>query len=283
MPLVSIIIPTFNSARYLRATLDSVQAQRFRDFDVVLVDNCSTDDTVEMARSYGKYFPVTVKVERSTQAEAKNIALGLVRGDFIAFLDSDDLWGPAFLEKQIAFLQANPAFAMSHCYVEVIDEQGVVSHIRHEGRLPASGDCYRALYEHCWITLSSCLMRRSLFDGGLRFPDKPRVRAGAAEDWRLFFRIAKDHAIGLLDDVMVQYRRSSTNVSSMANWRGIPEDVPTLELVLADPVYWEEKITRKEVRTYLAQAAKSNADYWRGQGFYRRWLWFSAKAVRYRL
>jgi len=279
MPLVSIIIPTFNSARFLKATLDSVAAQTFRDFDVVVVDNHSTDGTKEIATAYRAHFAVQFIEEKSTQAEAKNIGLRHARGDLISFLDSDDLWDPEFLSEQVRFLGVHPEYAMSHTYVEVIDEQGRVSHVRHEGRLPPSGDCYEALFAHCWITLSSVVMRRSLIDrDGLTFPDKPRMRAGAGEDWRFFLLVAKDHPVGLINRVLVRYRRSSTNVSSMSDWRGIPEDLPTLELIIHDPRYWRGRLKKRDVRRYARLAARANASYWWGQGFRGRWLWFTVRA-----
>ncbi|MCD7983653.1 MAG: glycosyltransferase, partial [Desulfovibrio sp.] len=107
VPAVSVIMNCLNSARDLRAALDSLMAQSFEDFEVIFWDNGSTDDSPAIARSYGprlRYFRGEKTVPLGA---ARNLALAQARGRYLAFLDCDDLWRPQKLEKQVALFEAN--------------------------------------------------------------------------------------------------------------------------------------------------------------------------------
>ena len=108
--LVSIITPTFNCEKFIAETILSVQAQTYQDWELLIVDDCSTDKTVEIISSFQekdsriKYFYNTTN---KGSAISRNIALQNAKGKWIAFLDSDDLWHPEKLEKQIEFMKKN--------------------------------------------------------------------------------------------------------------------------------------------------------------------------------
>lgn len=124
--LVSIIVPVYNSEQYLKETMDSVLAQTYWNWEMLLVDDCSTDTSAEIIRSYLaqddriRYIPLTTN---SGAAVARNTALEASRGRYIAYLDADDLWFPKKLERQIAFLQENNV-AFSCCAYEKIAQDG---------------------------------------------------------------------------------------------------------------------------------------------------------------
>lgn len=117
-PLVSIIIPTFNRAQCVRRALDSVFAQTFRDFEVVVVDDGSTDDTVEILKSYGAQIRLLCQPNGGASA-ARNTGLQAARGKWIAFLDSDDQWRPEKLAVQWEFaLKYGATVCFSRCVAE---------------------------------------------------------------------------------------------------------------------------------------------------------------------
>lgn len=113
-PTVSVITPAFNAAPYVRESLDSVVAQTFKDFEVIVVDDGSTDETAAIADWYAQRDPRIRVIRQSNHgiAAARNVAIAHARGRFFALLDSDDLWFPRYLEEQVAILQRHPDVAV---------------------------------------------------------------------------------------------------------------------------------------------------------------------------
>ncbi|EOP70693.1 N-acetylgalactosaminyl-diphosphoundecaprenol glucuronosyltransferase [Bacillus cereus VDM006] len=124
--LVSVITPSYNSSPFIKETIESVQAQSYSNWEMIIVDDKSTDDSVHVIKQYIEKDP-RIKLITLTQnvgaARARNIALKEAQGDYIAFLDSDDLWLPTKLKEQVAFMQ-NGNLAFSFTSYSLIDEQG---------------------------------------------------------------------------------------------------------------------------------------------------------------
>src|SRR5438105_4238356 len=127
VPAVSVIIPFYNAARFVRETLESVFAQIFRDFEIVCVDDGSTDDSLaiiaDAASAHGQAVRV-VRGPRGGNPMAKNRGAGEARGQYLAFLDADDLWYPRKLQQQAEVLEKNPQAVLVHCDFDEIDEAG---------------------------------------------------------------------------------------------------------------------------------------------------------------
>lgn len=126
-PLVSIVTPNYNGAKYLRETLESVLAQTYTNWELIVVDDGSTDDSLELVRSFDEpRFRVFVNERNSGAAVSRNVAIEAARGKYIAFLDGDDLWDEKKLERQIAFMQEkDAAFCFTHYYVDKPNGRGV--------------------------------------------------------------------------------------------------------------------------------------------------------------
>lgn len=146
--LVSIIMPSYNTAKYITESINSVIRQTYENWELIIVDDCSNDNTEEIVNSFLrderiKYF----KNERNSGAAiSRNKALREAKGRWIAFLDSDDLWGPEKLEKQINFMEKNNYF-FSYSYYQEIDEQGKNLGIEIQGpkKITKFG-----MYNYCW-------------------------------------------------------------------------------------------------------------------------------------
>src|SRR6267142_4272392 len=121
-PLVSVVIPNYNCGRFLAETLESVFAQTYPNVEVIVVDDGSTDDSLNVLESFAARVRVVRQANQGVSA-ARNAGIRESRGAFVAFLDADDLWHPEKLTKQIAVF-ANPAVGLVYCAVEYIDEQG---------------------------------------------------------------------------------------------------------------------------------------------------------------
>ena len=109
--LVSIIMPSYNTAKYIKASIDSVLAQTYPYWELIIVDDCSTDETDEVVAAYTDERIRYIKNEKNSGAAvSRNRALREAKGRWIAFLDSDDVWLPEKLEKQISFMKNNGYF-----------------------------------------------------------------------------------------------------------------------------------------------------------------------------
>ena len=198
-PEVSVIIPTYNRRAMLLEAIDSVHAQSIREFELIVVDDGSTDGSAEHLKGLAK----TVRVERIEHrgpAAARNHGVALARAPLIAFLDSDDLWLPAKLERQLAFMRASPDCAISQTN-EIWIRKGrrVNPGLRHRKR---AGDIFIDSLRTCLISMSATMMRTELFRSLGGFDEM----MDAAEDYDLWLRILIDHEAGLLDEPLVTRR-----------------------------------------------------------------------------
>ena len=182
MPTVSVVIPSHNRALFLKEAIDSVLAQDFEDFELIVIDDGSTDTTHELLKSYPRASLVT-KDHRGVSA-ARNAGIAQATGRFIAFLDSDDLWMARKLTAQIAFFKSHPHALI--CQTEEIwmrRGKRVNPKMRH--RKP-SGMIFERSLELCLVSPSAVMMRRGLFDEVGWFDET----LPACEDYDLWLRIA---------------------------------------------------------------------------------------------
>ena len=156
-PLISIIMNCYNSKKFLKEALDSVYAQTYKNFEIIFWDNASTDDSGEIAQSYGekvKYFRGEVNVPLG---EARNLALAKVSGDLIAFLDCDDLWFPTKLEKQKEKF-SNEKVGLVYTDTIFFNEDGDVKQLYKDGNFP-SGTCFETLFADYFLSLETVMIR----------------------------------------------------------------------------------------------------------------------------
>jgi glycosyltransferase involved in cell wall biosynthesis len=273
-PLVTVVIGTYRREAYIRRTLDSVFAQDWPALQIIVVDDASDDRTVDILREYGDRIELVVLPENSRRpAVPRNVALKRARGEFIAFLDSDDLWKPGKIRRQVEHLQANPDLMLLHGNSENIDLEDRSLGVRHGGVLPDDDDKFLRLLEHCFISISTVMVRRAVLDTVGLLDEDPFYRA--KEDYEWFLRIAHRHPIAALPDVLACYRKAPTGISAEeGNWHMRPEDAPMHLRILQRPELWEGRTDRAFVRRIFLEACLVNAMHWRGQGRPARALWF---------
>jgi glycosyltransferase involved in cell wall biosynthesis len=198
-PAVSVIIPTYNRRTMLLQAIDSVVAQSFTEFELIVIDDGSTDGTAEYLTRLGK--PIRIeRIDHSGPAAARNRGVALACAPLIAFLDSDDLWSPIKLERQLAFMRANPGCAISQTNeIWMRNGRRVNPGLRHRKR---AGDIFIDSLRTCLISMSATMMRADLFRSLTGFDEI----MSAAEDYDLWLRILIDHEAGLLDEPLVTRR-----------------------------------------------------------------------------
>lgn len=278
-PKISVIIPTYNRERVIAQTLQSVLDQEYPALEVLVCDDGSTDATVAIAQEFGA--PVQIlPLEKNSglPAVGRNRGMRAATGEYIAFLDSDDLWLPGKLFKQRAWFRAHPGCGMVHSYVELMDDDNQMLGIRHEGQMPDEVDLLPALLQHCFISISSVMVAREVLEKIGFMSEDPFYRA--REDYEWFLRVARDCQIGLIPEVLARYRKSPTSISSdERTWKLRPEDAPMHQRIFSRPELWTGRVGKAEVRSIFVEAYLSNTQYWRDHNQPARALWNARQAL----
>ena len=209
--LVSVIIPTYNRWPMVREAVESVLAQTAGGYELIVVDDGSTDETRRRLADYGSRLAVLTQSRRGVSA-ARNLGARRASGTYLAFLDSDDLWHPRKLERQLDFMERNPEVEICQTD-EIWIRNGVRVNPRNRHRKP-SGDIFRASLELCLVSPSAVMMRRELFERVGGFDESLPV----CEDYDLWLRIAKDTEIPLVPELLVTKRGGHADQLSRATW-----------------------------------------------------------------
>jgi glycosyltransferase involved in cell wall biosynthesis len=211
MPRVSVIIPTYNRAYFLHQAIESVLSQTFRDFELIVVDDGSTDATPYVLQQWDNKIR-WVRQENCGVSRARNVGIRAARGRYLSFLDSDDLWLMDKLEVQVRFLDANPHYAV--CYTdEVWVRKGRRVNPKKIHR-KYSGWIFDRCLPLCIISPSSALMRREVLDAVGDFDEDLPV----CEDYDLWLRIASRFPIFFLDRELIIKRGGHADQLSNRSW-----------------------------------------------------------------
>jgi len=195
-PKVSVIIPTYNRGWVLREAIESVLSQEFSDYELIVVDDGSTDDTPEILEVYGREVIVLHQSNRGVSA-ARNRGIAASRGQLVAFLDSDDLWLPRKLTRQVDFFKANPATLI--CQTQetwVRNGLRVNPGNRHH---KFSGMIFEPSLALCLVSPSAVMIRKTLFDRVGTFDES----LPACEDYDLWLRVSCRYPVFLLDEPLI--------------------------------------------------------------------------------
>jgi len=216
LPLVSIVVPTFNRLRYLRPAIESVFDQTFSHWELVIADDGSAGDTRDYLRTLDRLPQVTViwMPHTGVPAAVRNAALRKATGDYVAFLDSDDLWESRKLELQLARLRNRGNSEWSYTAFTNVDQHGTALPEELSRRwTPCEGDIFdRMLRGEVSIRTPTVLSTRRLLMEAGGFDETMR----SAEDYDLWFRLALRSEIALLDESLVRVRTHRENHS--ADW-----------------------------------------------------------------
>lgn len=213
MPTVSVLIATRNYAAYLREAIASVLAQTWTDYELIVVDDGSTDSTPEVVAAFDDPRIVSARTVGIGTCAARNLAIELARGDCFAFLDGDDIWLPTKLERQIRLLRAHPEIGLVSAWRMTISPEGgiLASHPIEQVR----GDVYREVLLSNPICFSSAMVRRTCIEhvGGFR------EDLDLAVDYDLWLRVVRHYAADAIDEVLVKYRTGHASLSVRAGER----------------------------------------------------------------
>jgi len=211
-PKVSVVIPTYNSAQFIVETLESVFAQTYKDYEVIVVDDGSTDNTREVLKPYMSKIRYIYK-ENGGVASARNVGIKNARGEYIAFLDSDDLWLPEKLEKQMEYFKSNPdvVLVFSDCILFGDKELIRKKNTKRIYSYKYKGDMFLHLLQENFIPTLTVIAKKECFDEvGYFDTDESLI---SSEDYDMWLRIARSFKIGYIEEPLAKRRVSRKSLS----------------------------------------------------------------------
>ena len=201
-PTVSVVIPAYNYARYLSMAIESALAQTHPPLEVIVVDDGSTDETPSVLAAHGDRIRA-IRQPNGGAGAARNTGIAAARGDYLAFLDSDDLWRRDKLELQLARFARDPDLGLVHCGVETIDELGRTTGYLLEGR-------------EGWMAMEMLRLDREVIQApgsNVMVPRRVAEEVGGfdarlppSEDWDFAYRVAVGRRIGYVAEPLLRYR-----------------------------------------------------------------------------
>lgn len=208
MALVSVIIPAYNSERTIAATVESVLRQTLTDFEIIVVDDGSTDRTLQQLEVITDSRLTVFSQENSGVSASRNRGIAKASGQYIAFLDADDLWLPEKLADQVQALAADPAAAVAYSWVDYVDESD--QFLRSGMHSKISGDVYERIVLGSFLESgSNPLIRKTAIEQTGGFDETLLT----AEDWEMWVRLAAHYRFAVVPQVQVLYRVSSRSKS----------------------------------------------------------------------
>lgn len=231
-PLISVIIPAYNCARYLDGAIQSVINQSFKDIEIIVIDDGSTDNTADIIKPFTghiKYY----RQENKGAASARNHGIKLSSGKYIAFLDSDDLWEPHKLAAQLNILENQPDFPVVHTNASTIDQDGnMILKSANEKRQSHNGMIFEEFFlKNISVILTSsaiidrkCLETTGLFDDA--FP--------VLQDYDFFLRLSWSHPVFFIKEPLVKYRVRPYSLTRTNAMRNIHDSEKILEKTISE-------------------------------------------------
>jgi len=214
--LVSIIMPSFNTSSYIAETIESVQAQSYMNWELIIVDDCSSDNTDEVVKTFlsDERIRYLKNEKNSGAAVSRNRALQEAKGRWIAFLDSDDLWMPGKLEKQIQFMEKH-GYHFSYTNYAEIDVEGKRNGITVTGpkRITKTG-----FFNYCWPGCLTVMYDKDVV-GLIQIADIKKNN-----DYAMWLKVCRKADCYLLNEELALYRRgragsiSTHNIKTMIGW-----------------------------------------------------------------
>ena len=261
MPRVSVVIPSYNMARFLPAAVESVLHQTYRDFELIVIDDGSIDNTAEIVRQ----FPATVRYYRQENggvSAARNRGIELTKGEYITFFDADDIMLEDALQKSVAFLDQHPEVGFCYGQVYKIDEDGRQMRMRslrgakhtcvREGKEQITRMLFRGdISPSAVVTRRSCLNEVGFFDTSIRM----------GEDIDLWLRLSRRYSVGYIAEPLAKYRVHLNSITGRRSFKAL-KDFQTaflqhaLEGLESEPYYRSlKRKTYSGLYCYLSEEA----------------------------
>lgn len=234
-PLVSVIIPAYNSEKYIVGAISSILAQTYKNLEIIIVDDGSTDSTARVVKDKinAKRYPLSAKYihqKNGGPSAARNRGIRESKGEYIAFLDSDDIWLPEKIERQVNYCIDNSQCGLIYTGYDTCDENGIIvsKFIKKE---VSKKEILKNLYlKNVISTASTVMVRRECFDRVGYFDEALKV----AEDWDMWIRILNLYDFYYINESLARYtiRKESQSYNGQKN---LDNDLRFLDKIFSDP------------------------------------------------
>lgn len=235
-PVVSIVLPVYNGEKYLEASIASIFNQTFRDFELIIINDGSKDESEAIVRKFDD--PRIRYVFNENQGLGKSLIQGvsMARGEFVARQDADDISLSLRLEKQIAFLNQHPEVALVGTWADIIDEKDEFQHRSHTHPIEPKILKFELVFNNPFVHSSVMFRRKQIETVGGYAPER-----NAFEDYDLWSRVSHQYQVANLPEKLLLYREVSTGISK------------------SNPNYdeWVITVTAKNIRFYLPDLAET--------------------------
>ncbi len=222
MPLISVIIPVYNGEKTIRETIESVLNQTLSDFELIVINDGSQDSTLEIISSIQDPRLRVISYPNAGLSASRNRGISQATGDYISFIDADDLWTPDKLEAQLRALEASPQAAVAYSWTDCIDESS--QFLRQGSHITASGNIWANLLLSNFLDNgSNPLIRRQALTEVGGFDESLR----AAEDWDMYLRLGAHYHFVAVPSPHILYRVSADSMSSKVS----KQEVETLKVI----------------------------------------------------
>ncbi|WP_315077731.1 glycosyltransferase [uncultured Clostridium sp.] len=212
--MVSIIVPTYNNEKYIESALQSIFNQTYKDIEIIVVDDGSTDNTSEVLKKYTNKI-IYIKKENGGVASARNLGLNIANGEYIAFLDADDLYDKNKIEKQVKILKKCRDIDVIYNNADVIDENSkYINTLRSEGVYKNKNNFLCMMLTRQLIPApASIMLRKKCLEDGIRYNDNYLN----AEDYDFILKLAERYKYEYIDESLYLYRRHKKNLTNNHN------------------------------------------------------------------
>jgi len=209
MPLISVVIPVYNNETTIQETIESVLSQSFSDLELIVINDGSQDSTLKIVSSILDPRLKVFSYPNAGLAATRNRGVSHASGEYISFIDADDLWTPDKLEAQFKALQVNPQAAVAYSWTDWIDESG--QFLRPGGHISVNGDVFATLLVRDFVESGSnpLIRTEALAEVGGFDESLPAV-----EDWDMWLRLAAGYEFVCVPSPQILYRVSSSSMSS---------------------------------------------------------------------
>ncbi len=266
--MISVIIPTYNAGIYIEEALNSVLGQTYIDYEVIVIDDGSIDNTQEIVESK---FPMVNYIYTHNQgaSRARNIGISYAKGDYVAFLDADDLWLPEKLEKQLAVFDEYPEVMLVFTESCSFDKNGFRNKPFLKKERLMKGDIVKNIFIHSYVGTPTVMIKKSVIDE-IGFFEEDLI---VAEDDNLWLRIAMKFKIALVDEDLVHCRiRENSLTTTPGNFfKGVNDHIELL--------YKKYPKITEHVGKRLIQKKKSECYYSQGYFYFSEYQFKLARKM----
>ena len=244
-PLVSIIIPVFNSAETIHRSLNSVLKQTYKNFEIIIIDDCSTDSTINIIQTYDdKRINILKHSENKGASYARNTGIKNSKGEYLAFLDSDDEWLPNKLAEQMQLFNTNKHIAIVTCNCTFKDQNNKVAYHSYDNAPPVSGaQAWKTLLQYSFIATPSVILNKAYTDN-FYFNTALTV----AEDQDMWIRSALSGEVAYIQDALVNVYIQPNSLMATNTDKEVSDLIPMIEKHVTNNT---DKLTKKEIKNIL--------------------------------